>query len=599
MRRSSFLKGTVLAACCTAGSAFASIPIIADIDPVLNLSQGSTRDMRGWIEIQNPGGVDLWASARSFSSPRGYSLELSSEPVRVVAGGTARIAFWMTVSGDGRYHVTIPFDLLGQGGERVSRVEGTIDLQVRDGVYQVDTFENLFGRPVDQQLDEEGKEVWVFRAAPPPAEAPRSGDYAQERWGVEALSIITDGAVLETTPGSQGDEVQSPTLPLPPPRDSTLPRHADPEAPKFTQAAVDARIEQALKNEGVRPQGMRPLGVVTGMKGTGSFHYTGLDGLLHPAWGWNVYAFIDLGFTRLSVAKTSVNPNGTWNLNLPSVPSGFPIVFTYEPRNLYFTMMNSAGAYYSFSSGGAHSAASNKVLNEYAQAAYLANSDLVGLGEVHRDGMDFWESLKTKGEGIDPVPATSLSLHYPNTTNTCKRSDKKLWSCASSDGNIWIIPAHATGSVLKHELGHQLQFKFWNGQVPDNSSGLSHTLTGCYNAGLALSEGFANFMLMWSNLDRNAASATSPMNIERPDFAGACTTKNLNELWVAGTFWDFYDSRSDNKDTLHYFHTGVVPKMYLGNGKHNSMSEYLNIFKAKVSSTHQTIAEDIFTQNRQ
>ncbi|WP_041792093.1 hypothetical protein [Stigmatella aurantiaca] len=156
--------------------------------------------------------------------------------------------------------------------------------------------------------------------------------------------------------------------------------------------------------------------------------------------------------------------------------------------------------------------------------------------------MNFWESLKTKGEGIDPVPATSLSLHYPNTTNTCKRSDKKLWSCASTDGNIWSIPAHATGSVLKHELGHQLQFKFWNGQVPDNSSGLSHTLTGCYNAGLALSEGFANFMLMWSNLDRNAASASSPMNIERPDFGGACTTKNFNELWVAGTFWDFYDS---------------------------------------------------------
>ncbi|WP_187323529.1 hypothetical protein [Stigmatella aurantiaca] len=48
-----------------------------------------------------------------------------------------------------------------------------------------------------------------------------------------------------------------------------------------------------------------------------------------------------------------MNPNGTWNLNLPSLPSGFP---------------------------GEHSMANNKVLNEYAQAAYLANSDLVGLG---------------------------------------------------------------------------------------------------------------------------------------------------------------------------------------------------------------------------
>ncbi|WP_037584437.1 hypothetical protein, partial [Stigmatella aurantiaca] len=211
--------------------------------------------------------MDLWASTRSFSSPRGYSIEISPDLVRVAAGGTARIASWMTVTGNGRYHATIPFELLGEGGERIGRVEGTIDLQVRDGVYQVDTFENLFVRPIDQQLDEDGKEVLVFRAAPPPEGAPRSGDSAQERWGVSELSIITDGAILETTPGSQGDEVQSPTLPLPPPRDSTLPRHVDPEAAKFTQAAVDARIEQALKNQGMRPQGMRPFGTVTGMKG--------------------------------------------------------------------------------------------------------------------------------------------------------------------------------------------------------------------------------------------------------------------------------------------------------------------------------------------
>jgi hypothetical protein len=101
MKRSSFVKGSLLAACLSAGTSFASMPIVADIDPVLTLSKGSTRDMSGWLEVQSPGRVDLWASVRGFSSPRGYSVELSSEPVRVSAGQGVRIALRLSVTGDG------------------------------------------------------------------------------------------------------------------------------------------------------------------------------------------------------------------------------------------------------------------------------------------------------------------------------------------------------------------------------------------------------------------------------------------------------------------------------------------------------------------
>ena len=62
------------------------MPIVADVDPVWVLSRGSTRDMSGWLEVQNPGSVNLWASVRAFSSPRGYSVELSSQPVLVRGG---------------------------------------------------------------------------------------------------------------------------------------------------------------------------------------------------------------------------------------------------------------------------------------------------------------------------------------------------------------------------------------------------------------------------------------------------------------------------------------------------------------------------------
>lgn len=601
MKRPSFVKGALVAACLVTGVSYADVPVVSDVSPTLSAPRGSSRDMSGWIEVRNPNRTDLYASARSFTSPRGYTVELGSESVLVRGGGSALLPFRMAVAADGLYHVTIPVDLLTERGAFVAQVDGTLDLQVRDGIYSVGTFDNLFVRPVDKQLDEDGEELYVFRAAPPRTDIPLSDDYKLERWDVDALSIITDAAVRDIAPGSEGDEVQSPTLPLPPPRDTTLPRHVEAEDYKFTQTSVDERIKRAIEasgtTKGFAPQSFSTL--ASGMKGVGSFHYTGLDGKLHPAWGWRVYAHVDIGIFTVTVAKTNVQPNGNWTLPIPSIPSGYPIRFTYEPRNVYYTLKNVAGARYSFSSGASHSTADNKVLNEYTQAAYLSNSDLVGLGEVHRDGMEFWEALKTKGEGIDPVKSQSISIYYPNTSYDCGDGSGNPWSCANPDGNIWIIPAHATGSVLRHELGHQLQYKFWNGQRPDGAGG-SHTLTGCYNAGKALSEGFANFMLVWSRLDRNQSpSANGLWNLERPDLAGACTTKNTNELWVAGNFWDFYDSVTDNKDSIYYVHTGITPKMYLLNGKKNSMADYLNIFKSKASANHQTIVQDIFVQNKQ
>ena len=43
----------------------------------------------------------------------------------------------------------------------------------------------------------------------------------------------------------------------------------------------------------------------------------------------------------------------------------------------------------------------------------------------------------------------------------------------------------------------------------------------------------------------------------------------------------------------------AVPKMYLGHGRRNVMSEYLPIFKSKANANHQTLVGEIFTQNRQ
>lgn len=605
MMRRALAAGAFVAACLANQPVRASVPIVSNVTPVLDLPAGYSIDMRGALEIENPSDETLTASVRSFASPLGYSVEASREPVTARPGETVRLPFYLSIRSDGLYHVSIPVDIAGPSGAVFSRVIGTVDVLVRDGRYSVEKFTTLFVNPIDRAVDDEdGTEVRVFRAAPPPTNISFSDDYRLTRMSPEELEVRTDEAVREVGPGS-GEEVQSPTLPLPPPRSFTPQRLVDPEAARFAPAAVRARLDRALAASGrtkssaasAAPQTQSLNGLASGMTAIGTFHYTGLDGLLHPAWGWRVYARQIIGGVAVTLAKTNVQTNGNWSLSLPPVFEGFPIEIHYEPRNIYFTLRDETG-YYRFSSGGQYTPADNKVLNEFTQAAYLSNSDLVGLGEVHRDGMTFWNALKTRGESLDPVRDKSISLFYPNTTYDCGRKDKKIWSCANPDGRLWIIPDHADGSVVMHELGHQLMYKFWGG-APDEAGG-EHKLTKCYTTGLALSEGFADFMLVWANNNQSQnPSSNGFINVEHPEDASACTTKNKNELWVAATFWDLYDKLADGQDTIFFVHTGTPPKVFLNNGKHNTMADYESFFKALASSQHTTIVGKIFDQNKQ
>lgn len=596
MKRLSFVKGAFVAACLATGTSFAHVPQLSDVAPVLVKSEGKSSDMSGWLEVHNPNRQELYAVARSVSSPLGYVVQVGEERLLVKPDDTVRVPFRMAIRGDGRYHVVVPVDLVGADGSSVGQVEGTLDVEVRDGVYAVGTYEKLFVQPDEKDVDEDGRPVYIFRAAPPPTEFPDSDDYKTEHWSPEQLGVITDEMIKDITPGT-GEEVESPTLPLPPPRDTSL-QHVEREDYKFTQKSVDERIKLAM--EATRTKAFKQTfddGLATGMTAIGSFNYTGLDGKLHPAWGWRVYAHVLIGNKRVPVAKTNVQANGNWSLSIPAIPTVFPVVVTYEPRNVYYTLASTDGTYYVFSSGVQHTPADNKVLNEFTQAAYTAKSVLAGLGEVHRDGMNYWETLKSKGEGIDPVRDSSITVYFPNNVEDCGMPDGKPWSCAWGN-EIWIKSSHATSKVLQHELGHQLMFKYWDGGSP-SGSGKPHNWDQCVNAGVALSEGFADFMLVWANLNINQNPSTFGFtNIEHPESFGACTTKNQNEAWVAANFWDFYDSLSDNKDTIHYFHTGATPKLFL-NHEQDSMDMYLGYFLGIASPQHQFNVISIFGQNHQ
>lgn len=59
--------------------------------------------------------------------------------------------------------------------------------------------------------------------------------------------------------------------------------------------------------------------------------------------------------------------------------------------------------------------APNLDLNDFTQVADLASCDLASLAEVHRDGMTFWNCLKGRGAGIDPVRDDSIVVRIGKT----------------------------------------------------------------------------------------------------------------------------------------------------------------------------------------
>ena len=150
---------------------------------------------------------------------------------------------------------------------------------------------------------------------------------------------------------------------------------------------------------------------------------------------------------------------------------------------------------------------------------------------------------------------------------------------------------------MSHELAHQVNFEFWDNDLPPNSGG-SHTLTGCFTKGLALVEGFADFMESWL-YDSQSSSApnTVGINIESVP-SSVCRDIGENETYVAATFWDLYDKRYDGKDNLWFVHAGAVPGIYLRSGKKNKMESFLTAYRNAANTEHASIIEDIFKQNR-
>lgn len=357
------------------------------------------------------------------------------------------------------------------------------------------------------------------------------------------------------------------------------------------QGPRDETFEELLQRmqDFLRAPG-RALDSFAATQAQGVFSWLGVDNVLHPAWGWRVRAWLQSGGSWSKVAEDWIEWDGKWSLTFDR-PAGTKVQFQYVAYNRYFTPQSNDGDTYRWVGPVRDNVAASH--NEGGWLANTSTGNVRGLGELYKDAYTMWSNLYWQGN-INPLRSESIKVIFPNLTYKC--GGDSVWSCANKGGTIWLIPSHGiNGQTIIHELGHQLNYEYWDNTLPDGTGG-SHSMDQCYTAGLALTEGFANFMVGWTKTNRDN---NTPMfrNLENAGEINACTTKDLNEAWVGNAFWDLHDKVTDGKDTLYFVHRGAVPGLFLNAGMKQKMSLFRDTYRNAANADHRTIIDDIFKQN--
>jgi len=274
-----------------------------------------------------------------------------------------------------------------------------------------------------------------------------------------------------------------------------------------------------------------------------------------------------------------------------------------------------------------------------------------GVFDIWFEAMAFQTSMTNAG--IDPARTGSnkIRIKFPSEAGDCRPSSP--WSCAFGNGELYVAPEHAVRhGTMSHELAHQVDNKYTLDQGIDRPAGLGgpHSFYGCYppnlttpgwaqGQGMIIREGWANYEMARAlgtrgsskyrnsfrsdiggslidgiNFDANGRDCTGVSNIHTGRWAddlGLTPAQrnfdsglNGSESTVSTILWDFYDTRNDNNDNLHYVSPYRITNMYLQGHPTNS-AEILNerimrdcradINKAVTNDGQ--VCDDIFAQN--
>ena len=333
---------------------------------------------------------------------------------------------------------------------------------------------------------------------------------------------------------------------------------------------------------------------------TGRYSAKWTDHTLHPAWGWRAVAWWNDGGGWTVLADDWVQWDGSYRLVF-SAPgyAGQHLRMQFRAYNRFFQPQTQGGDTYRWVNPDRVNIP--LTWDEGHWFADCDGSDVNGLGELYFRGYQLWSEMYWRA-GISPLRASAIHMFYPNTFENCGTSSP--WSCASVDGNIWLIPAHGTNrGTVQHELGHQINYEFWGNRRPAGCCG-SHSASSCYTPGLALLEGYANFVPIWVQTNRSAVpdSGIRPYEIEAPAASICKTPGRNNEAWVSATLWDLHDSHGDGSDILWFNNAGAVHAIYFAHGPGSDgaalgLSDFRTHYESAASAGHQTYIDNIFTQN--
>ena len=318
------------------------------------------------------------------------------------------------------------------------------------------------------------------------------------------------------------------------------------------------------------------------------------------AWGWVVRAWQRPLGIWVFLGWTYVNGDGSWQINAPSILPGFPVRIEYRTGNRFVQVQDANANVYTW--GDDWNLPPSGTTDIGFRAANLTvNGNLPAVDRIYVGATNVW--VKFYNNGMNALRDKPIEITFPNSLASGKciyGNPPYAWSCSySADGKIWLIPAHGNATVAQHEIGHSIHSWYWNGSLPPGSGG-THSLTGCYNGGLALTEGFADFLAYWVQFDRTAWHPNAQYlgyDIESPN-NGACVGPT-NETWVSATFWDMYDYWNDGPggnrfDSLYYINQAVPVAILLGNKGTNTMPAFLPVVKNGQNAFWQNEFERLF-----
>jgi len=329
------------------------------------------------------------------------------------------------------------------------------------------------------------------------------------------------------------------------------------------------------------------------------------------AWGWEAKAWQHVGPIWLFLGWSYVGGDGSWSI--PVLP-GLPVRVEYQPANRFVQLQDPQGNVYAWGDNWNQTGPVTDIGNRSAD--FTVNGDLPGVDKLYVGATNEW--IKFFDNGMNALRDQPIEVTFPNSlaSGHCVQQDTVTvlgipipiglpyaWSCSQwSNGKIWIIPEHGDKSVVQHEIAHSINSFYWNGNLPPDAGG-AHNMRKCYTNGLALTEGFANFVAYWVQLDRTAsAPAASYYNFNLETLPDDICSGQTNEMRVAATFWDTYDYWNDGPDSgskfdsLYYVDQVAPVSLYLNDPK-LKMDDYLEVMKSGQPDNVKTEFEKLYRLN--